>query len=650
MKLSSFRVRKFRNIIDSGQITVETSVTCLVGMNEAGKTAILTALNRLNPTDGDSFNVQRDYPRWLLTRDRRDGVVEATIPIEATFEITEDDAMSVAERLGDGVVAVGDTIQTQKSYGASGQPQWRLNVNGAGAVANVVDRAAIEDELATTLKSCPDLTDLAAKLEELANDGDETEASQSAQNANLQKVRAELTRATGTDSAVTALKAVASILRPRTPRFFYFSEYSVLEGRVDLSELDLDSDDRAATTSSQTARSLLRLAETTPDDLAGEEYEDRKAELEAVGNDLTQQVFHYWKQNPNLRVRFDVDRVPRDNPSHGHPPIITPYLDIRVEDVRHSFTNNFSQRSSGFRWFFSFLAAFTEFEMRQGQEDFVVLLDEPGLTLHGRAQADLLHFINDRLAPVAQVLYTTHSPFMVETDKIERIRIVEDGGPETGATVSKEVLRVGQDSLFPLQAALGYDVVQHLFIGETNLLVEGSSDLIYLDTLSRYLASKHMAHLDDDWRIMPAGSANNIPSFVALIGTTMEVSVLIDAGTEGAQRLKRAIEAGRLSERRLIEVSEITGGKNSDIEDVFTPEDYLLLYNTAFKRRATTSSIAPGDRIVSRISKKLPDGKYDHYKPAESLLRDQAKLLPKLSQETLERFASLFERINRSRE
>lgn len=649
MKLVSFHVRKFRNIIDSGQINVETNVTCLVGMNEAGKTAVLTALNRLNPTDGDSFTVQQDYPRWLLTRDRRDGVVDATIPIEATFKLTEDDAKVVAERLGDGVVAAGDTIRAEKAYGSSGQPKWWLNVDAAAAVANVVDRADIDGKLAKTLKSCPDLTDLADKLDELASDDDETDATETAQDADIQKVRAELARVVGSDNTVVVRSVVASILRPRTPRFFYFNNYSVLEGRIDLSALSLDSDDRAASTSNQTARSLLRLAETTPDDLAGDEYEDRKAELEAVGNDLTQQVFRYWKQNPNLRVRFDVDRVPSDNPSHGRPPIITPYLDIRVEDVRHSFTNNFSQRSSGFRWFFSFLAAFTEFEMRQEQEDFVVLLDEPGLTLHGRAQADLLDFINDRLAPVAQVLYTTHSPFMVETDKIERIRIVEDGGPETGATVSKEVLRVGQDSLFPLQAALGYDVVQHLFIGEANLLVEGPSDFIYLDTLSRYLASKKMSHLDDDWRIMPAGGANNIPSFVALIGTSMEVSVLIDAGTEGAQRLQRAIDAGRLDQRRLIEVSEVTGNKNSDIEDIFTPEDYLLLYNAAFKRRSTTSSVARGDRIVKRISEKLADKKYDHYKPAETLLRDQANLLPKLSQETLDRFASLFERINSSR-
>ena len=83
MKLVSFRVRKFRNIIDSGDVDVESDVSCLVGMNEAGKTAVLTALNRLNPTDSDSFNIQQDYPRWLLTRDRRAGQVDSTEPIEA---------------------------------------------------------------------------------------------------------------------------------------------------------------------------------------------------------------------------------------------------------------------------------------------------------------------------------------------------------------------------------------------------------------------------------------------------------------------------------------------------------------------------------------------------------------------------------------
>ena len=87
MRLSRFRVRKFRNIIDTGEIDVDEAVTCLVGMNESGKTAVLSALHRLNPIDGESFDEQRDYPRWLLSKDRREGVIGDASPISATFEL-----------------------------------------------------------------------------------------------------------------------------------------------------------------------------------------------------------------------------------------------------------------------------------------------------------------------------------------------------------------------------------------------------------------------------------------------------------------------------------------------------------------------------------------------------------------------------------
>lgn len=147
---------------------------------------------------------------------------------------------------------------------------------------------------------------------------------------------------------------------------------------------------------------------------------------------------------------------------------------------------------------------------------------------------------------------------------------------------------------------------------------------------------------------MPAGGASNIPAFVALVGTTMEVSVLIDGGTEGAQRLQRALREGRMNMRRLIEVSGITGRKGSDIEDVFTAEDYLRFYNTAFKRHTTVASLAPGDRIVKRIEMKL-GARYDHHAPAETLLRHQTELLAQMSTDTIDRFAQLFQRINASR-
>ena len=76
MLLRHFKVVRFRNVLDSGEIPVEEDVTCLVGKNESGKTALLHALQRLNPARPSSFELEADYPRWLLIRDRKAGTAE----------------------------------------------------------------------------------------------------------------------------------------------------------------------------------------------------------------------------------------------------------------------------------------------------------------------------------------------------------------------------------------------------------------------------------------------------------------------------------------------------------------------------------------------------------------------------------------------
>lgn len=109
--------------------------------------------------------------------------------------------------------------------------------------------------------------------------------------------------------------------------------------------------------------------------------------------------------------------------------------------------------------------------IKSGLGNIVILLDEPGLTLHGKAQADLLRYIEEELLPKHQVIFTTHSPFLVPSDRLSDVRIVEDvlifkqgrSRPEVkGTKVSEDVLSKDKDTLFPLQGALGYDLCQSL--------------------------------------------------------------------------------------------------------------------------------------------------------------------------------------------
>jgi predicted ATP-dependent endonuclease of OLD family len=205
-------------------------------------------------------------------------------------------------------------------------------------------------------------------------------------------------------------------------------------------------------------------------------------------------------------------------------------LKIRIWDDRHFLSLPFNEHSTGFQWFFSFLAALSEYENRA--TPVIILLDEPALGLHARAQADFLRFIQERLAKKNQVIYTTHSPFMIHPGHLERVRMVEDKGREVGATVTKDILSTDPDTLFPLQGALGYDLVQHLFIGPHNLVVEGTSDFTYLTVVSDFLKEAGRAHLDPKWSPVPVGGADMVPSFVALLGHHLDVTVLIDSRKE----------------------------------------------------------------------------------------------------------------------
>ena len=626
MRLRSFQVKKFRNVVDSGEIAVEEQVTCLVGKNEAGKSALLEALYLLNPAYDETFNVEEQYPRWLAVEDRRRGDLNDVSPISVRLELEDHEWDEVVETLGAGVLTSRD-LKVSKSYG--GGRNWAVEWSEEPAVKNLLGE--FPTSVAGVAKDQTTLDGLREALEPLASAEDGSGPSSD----DIAAAKAVLRNKGLHDTGVWG--RLKGILKPHLPKFFRFTEYSTLPGRIDFEELASGQGEGPGRSGLQTARALLELAGTELNQLQNDDYELRRSELEAVQIDLTKQVFEYWKQNPDLQVVIDVDKETVQH-SRGQTAVAR-FLDIRLSDKRTGYSNNFSQRSSGFQWFFSFLAAFSEFDRQDAP---VVLLDEPALTLHGRAQADFLRFINERLAPDSPVLYTTHSPFMVEAGQLERVRIVEDSGPPTGATATTEVLVADPDSLFPLQAALGYDIAQSLFIGPNNLVVEGTSDFIYLTIMSQLCVATGRSQLDDRWRVLPAGGATNIATFVSLIGPHLDITVLADAGTRGMQRVTGMVDQRLLAGHRLILASAAVASANADIEDLFSEGDYLKLFNKTFNTSLKVSNLPQGDRIVKRLETK--QGEFVHGEVAETLLRNHSGVT--FTGTTLDRFATLIDALN----
>ena len=611
MRLVAAEVQKFKSISDSGRIDIEPDVTALVGKNESGKTAVLQALYRLNPIASGhptGFQELRDYPRRHRARDR--AKIAECRPVRMTFEYEAEDLEALADAFGDSLAETVVTIS--KQYGrAAKQYSWILDA--PKALAHIIRQAGLEERFAKDT-----LEDTVAALE-----ADDSELAQS-----LAKTLAER------DLESEAEKLLAG----RLPRIQYFDEYSILPGAVSINRLQ-QVDESELNPDERTALSLLRLAGVADEEFTEAEYEARKAALEAAANALTDELFEYWTQNAELEVELDIEF----RPVPGQPASPEPWMQIRVRNRKHRVTLNMAERSKGFIWFFSFLAAFSEYA---DEDRRVILLDEPGLNLHAKAQRDLLRFIDERLAPNHQVIYSTHSLFMIDPDRLERCRTVEDFGDE-GTVVSKDVWSARPETVFPLLGALGVDLSQTLIIGPNQLLVEGPADVVYLNLMNEACRSAGKSTLSPSWTITPVGGIDKIPTFVALMGgSDLNVTVLMDVATGGNQKVADLVRRGLLDASRLVPVTEFTGTREADIEDMFDRDWYLgVLEKSKVGKIAKTKVKDPEQRIVKLVELALGE-RFDHFQPAGFLLGAGNQMMSSIDEATIDRFEALFSRLN----
>ncbi|MBF4996924.1 AAA family ATPase [Nocardia sp. BSTN01] len=635
MQLVDTQVTYYRSIEDSEQFVIEPDVTCLVGKNESGKTNVLQALYRLKPVEKLALDEVIDFPANLS--DPRDDEDEKLAVVRARFRFQPEEVEQIELELGNGFLRSPEftvTLNYPDSY-----KTFNLDYDESVAVAHLksaLDLSPIAEAAVGPTASIAELLDALEGLEEPPSTA---------------VALAEKIRKWRKQSIV--LHLIDKYASPMMPTFVYFGDYDIMPGKVSIPDLVARREADQLNRGEMALVSLLDMAGVKPEDFKKTDRHERLIrELERSGNIISKEVFRYWSQNTDLAVRLNI--LPVEDGAVA-PYDKGPILQIRVWNQRHSVSVPFDDRSRGFVWFFSFLAYFNKLEVA-GDTDLILLLDEPGLSLHGRAQEDLLKLIDNRLAPKHQVLYTTHSPFMVSPKKLHRVRTVVDQD-EVGTKVSAEVLKADADTAFPLLAAMGIELTQTLFVGEDTLLVEGPSDMIYLDVLSDATETSGRTGLDPRWVKTPIGGSGKLSTFATLLGANqLNVAVLIDSSTQDTQAVQRLRDNGRLASNGLVEISEFTTAEDADIEDLFEPDFYLELVSQAFKadlskpiNLADLTGNSP--RIAKRVEgyfqrSGIARGKNSHYKPAALLLREQAKFIPKLSDATLERAEQLFIRLN----
>lgn len=682
MKLRTVEVEDFKSIRRSKSFSI-TDITCLVGKNESGKTALLEAIYRLNPVipEHNRFDITEDYPRSDVEDYRQDIESKRKQPtqvIKAVFELETADIADITSKFGPNVLT-SKTLGLSRGYA---EMLWfTLYVDEKAAIKHLVEEAQLPAEVAAKASEQGDFARLHAYL---------TAHSAASQNAFSEAMTQANTiadaqsKATAVDRARALAESEGSkqlrtflvevmkhglgryifdeYLEERVPKFLYFDEYYQMKGAVNIQKLLERQQQKKPEKSDLPMMGLIDLARLKPQELiAPKSTTELISKLQGASNHLSKQVLKYWSQNKHIRLTFDVRPAVSGDPEGMREG--TNLWGFVHDDVHQAMTG-LGTRSKGFIWFFSFLAWYSQ--QKKENQSMILLLDEPGLFLHGSAQGDFLRYIEEQLKADHQVIYTTHSPFMVDPKHFERVRIVEDKSmisdeelplEKRGTKVTEDVLEVDDGTLFPLQGALGYEMAQTLFIGPNSLIVEGVSDLLYISAISSLLEQKGRTALRSEWIVTPVGGAEKVPTFAALIGTqpSMNVATLIDLQKKDQQNVENLYKRRLLKKTHVLTYADFTNTSEADVEDMFEPDFYLKVVNKEYEStlgKPLTLANLPkgGPRIVSRIEQAFKASAtegFNHYRPARNLNEHLFKLSAELSDRTLDRFESIFVAVNK---
>lgn len=211
---------------------------------------------------------------------------------------------------------------------------------------------------------------------------------------------------------------------------------------------------------------------------------------------------------------------------------------------RTTASYSFDERSQGLRYFLSYFVQLTAHRRNVTRSE-IMLLDEPDAFLSSVGQQDLLRVLEDYANPETlgsrnQVIYVTHSPFLIDRNAGHRIRVLDKGSEDEGTRVVRDAT---QNHYEPLRSSLGTAVAETAFIGGSNLFVEGMADQVLIAG-----AAVHLRRTRDDHEyldlnrvtIVPCGSAESIPYMVFLARGRDQVKPASVAVFDGDSAGKRA--------------------------------------------------------------------------------------------------------------
>ncbi len=593
MRLRRFRVRAFRCIHDSGYITVG-DLAAFVGRNESGKTTILQALTLLNK---DEMVSELDLCDELT--DELKSEIKLT---EGEFDLNENERELLEEKFPNLSIKKIIIFRTNKN------PQIQYDF---------ID-SEFSTKKDTIFKSWKNLTDdLKNFVEIIPNHVSkqlDTEFFESSMPIDKETFSVKLNTLNKTilDAASQEPQVISEwkdlydqimgnfdsvfvsnkkrkelekfILDTLHPRFVYFSDYKKILGNINLNEYlkdpttsdvggieYLEEFDRA-----ETVKNLLYLAELEIGELKNASSSPSKLIklLSTSNKKLTARLNPSWKGEPiHVELRLNPGNI----------------MSVIISDVHKdgTITNTglLNRRAEGFKWTFSFIVNFAAETQKAELKEAILLLDEPARNLHPTQQLGISDLLKN-LTGSNQVLYATHSPFMIFDYTPGNLLVVELDRKKHLSRIFYDYWNADDATLTPILYGLSKGLVGSIIdreIGSNSrplIIVETMSDTLYLNAFDKFLQDPNISM--NPLNIVPAYNKNSVlPLSIFYRNHGYNTFILLDNDLESKQI------AVQLKDNKFLDLQiiffEKVGELLQSIEEYMMIEDYLYAVNQTYE-------------------------------------------------------------------
>lgn len=533
MKIEKFRIKNYRSIQDSGDCYLSPKITVLAGKNEAGKTSILEALRDFSTgqsIDDGAVPINRDAkPEIQVTFRMGREEINEILPYNVSSKVEEKNitvikkykqGYSIAQDLDDLLPNFHQAKKAAKKEAEMEIEEFKEILSGTPINSSLNDNKNLIEKLRAAK----------SKIRQADRNGQINSNKANNKIEDIEKVIGK------NEELESPSKKIARGIRSQIPEFILFSTYEdKIPNKIHFNNLADNNFVEDLTDASDLNRSVLKKD--------GNDREKREHK-EDVNLDLNEDYQEFWSQdNTSLSVDWDSN-----------------HLKFWIEEDGTFYEPE--RRSKGKIWHLSFYIKLTAHASRDNPP--IVLIDDPGLHLHAKAQRDILDKL-ESVAETSRVVYTTHSPYLIDSEKLDRVWLVEreEGG---GTEIEKLHAGADEDTLRPVITAIGANTTLGVHTDKENsVVVEGISDYHYLQAFSE------IAGWDSDLDIIP-GTGGDSPVNIGsiLFGWGVEPIFLLDDDWQGGDNRDKLEGDLDMDEDRIIQIPAEEG----DIEDVFTKSDF----------------------------------------------------------------------------